>query len=81
MVASTRARKNVIHANYATMGKNELAKQLVDRISEQITLIEQLQAQAIKREARIKELKKKKLSSTSAGELFRLAVVRLLHLG
>lgn len=48
----------VTHAKYATMGKNELAKQLVDRIREQVTLIEQLQAQAIKREARIKEMKK-----------------------
>lgn len=73
--------KSVIHANYAKMGKNELAKQLVDRISEQGTLIEQLQAQATKREQRIKELKKKKLSSASAGELFRLALLRLLHLG
>lgn len=39
------------------MGKNELAKQLVDRISEQARLIEQLQAKAIKHEERIKDLK------------------------
>lgn len=74
--------RNVTHAKYATMGKNEenIAAQLLLRITTYEKKIEELQARIVNYETMLHKIKKKKLSGFSSLEIIRLLILRILHI-
>lgn len=77
-----RGTRNVTHAKYATMGKNEtdIAAQLLLRITTYEKEIEELQARIVNYETVLHKMKKKKLSGFSSLEIIRLLILRILHI-